>query len=597
MSVEIKTYAPYTDYEVDDTDPRSSAYYVMKKLLAKGASCCEVKVGDAVNLVFGLPKFSHITYRVGHGGLPYLPDVNFKCFWVEEPITDKTDPSDINYRFNLPNTLDEYLASLSRKNRSNVKRHLRNAESLTFVETDYNSMSIDYLLTLIRIRDPQGSKPDMGEIRSILESARHKTTLFYAIYEGDTHIGYNLGFIHNDNYYDEIFFQTDDYGDKASDIIAKLITLLVGVVSTYNLGLGSFYKKKFMPDNAELKVTIAKDSTYLFDVNLIFKGDYCYVSERKGTAYGVVFCDDKGGQYYDDLNSGLTDLIKKAFPLATYRKMQVPELTFNGNRNESLFNAFHIDTKTGLSYLDGHSSYKSYYAPYNNLTTYFRSRLKQLPDIHKVIDLYKDHFIDDLYLLEVGGSLEKPDYDKVFSVPNHCLKWYDTEDNFVASFKSKRRKEIKELYANRGTVRVLTKDVIAELYDTLYENSFNKFNDTFSADVLFALYDEPNVVTLGHYDNDTLTGIYTLEQLDDTYWAYQGYLALVPNMAKQGLLCCAEYIHNINPDFMLDLTSGVSFNPTNYGTYKKTVSNFENEVYFYTISHNKIKEPYYKVEK
>ena len=597
MSVEIKTYAPYTDYEVDDTDPRSSAYYVMKKLLAKGASCCEVKVGDAVNLVFGLPKFSHITYRVGHGGLPYLPDVNFKCFWVEEPITDKTDPSDINYRFNLPNTLDEYLASLSRKNRSNVKRHLRNAESLTFVETDYNSMSIDYLLTLIRIRDPQGSKPDMGEIRSILESARHKTTVFYAIYEGDTHIGYNLGFIHNDNYYDEIFFQTDDYGDKASDIIAKLITLLVGVVSTYNLGLGSFYKKKFMPDNIALKATIAKDSTYLFDVNLIFKGDYCYVSERKGTAYGVVFCDDKGGQYYDDLNSGLTDLIKKAFPLATYRKMQVPELTFNGNRNESLFNAFHIDTKTGLSYLDGHSSYKSYYAPYNNLTTYFRSRLKRLPDIHKVIDLYKDHFIDDLYLLEVGGSLERPDYDKVFSVPNHCLKWYDTEDNFVQSFKSKRRKEIKELYANRGTVRVLTKDVIAELYDTLYENSFNKFNDTFSADVLFALYDEPNVVTLGHYDNDTLTGIYTLEQLDDTYWAYQSYLALVPNMAKQGLLCCAEYIHNINPDFILDLTSGVSFNPTNYGTYKKTVSNLENEVYFYTISHNKIKEPYYKVEK
>ena len=133
------------------------------------------------------------------------------------------------------------------------------------------------------------------------------------------------------------------------------------------------------------------------------------------------------------------------------------------------------------------------------------------------------------------------------------------------------------------------------MYDTLYENSFNKFNDTFSADVLFALYDEPNVVTLGHYDNDTLTGIYTLEQLDDTYWAYQGYLALVPNMAKQGLLCCAEYIHKINPDFVLDLTSGVSFNPTNYGTYKKTVSNLENEVYFYTISHNKIKEPYYKV--
>ena len=595
MSVEIKTYAPYTNYVVDDTDPKSSAYYVMKRLLEKGASCCEVKIGGAVNLIFGLPKFSHITYRVGHGGLPYIPDVNFKCFWVEEPVNDRTDPSDINYMFNLPNTMEDYLASLSRKNKSNVKRHMRNAEALTFIETDYNSVSIDYLLTLIRIRDPQGSKPDMNEIRSILESARHKNTLFYSIYESDVHIGYNLGFIHNNNYYDEIFFQTDDYGDKASDIIAKLISLLVGKVSVYNLGLGSFYKKKFMPDNAELKATIAKDSTYLFDVDLIFKGNYCYVSEKKGSQYGVVFCDEKGGYYYDDLNSGLTELIKKTFPLATYRKMQVPELTYNGSANESLFNAIHTDTKTGLYYLDGHSSYKSYYAPYNNLTTYFRSRIKQLPDVGKVIDLYKDHFIDDLYLLEVGGSIEKPEYEKAFSVPNHCLKWYDTEDAFVQSFKSKRRKEIKELYSSKGTVRVLTKDILYELYDTLYENAFNKFNDTFSADVLFALYDEPNVVTLGHYDNDTLTGIYTLEQLDDTYWAYQGYLALVPNMAKQGLLCCAEYIHNINPDFILDLTSGVSFNPTNYGTYKKTVSNLENEVYFYTISHNKIKEPYYKV--
>ena len=47
--------------------------------------------------------------------------------------------------------------------------------------------------------------------------------------------------------------------------------------------------------------------------------------------------------------------------------------------------------------------------------------------------------------------------------------------------------------------------------------------------------------------------------------------------------------------YILDLTSASDFNADSYSTYKKAVSNYENTAYAYTISHNKIKEPYYKV--
>lgn len=601
MGVEIKTYTPYTDYVVDDTDPNSDIYYIMKEALAKGASCCEVTIDGKSNIITGEPNFDCAIYRVGNGGLPYLPEINFKHFWIEEPVDKNTSYVNIDFTFPIAKTMDEYLASLSRKNRSNVKRHLRNAEALTFELKDYADYEISDLLKMVHVKDPQISSVNLSAVEQLLISLKHKQTLFYEIREDNNLIGYNLGFIHNGTYYDEIFFQTDDYSDKASDVIAKLISLLIGTIDVYSLGTGSFYKKKFVPDNVNLNHTVIKYNTnFFFDVELIFIQNFCYVIDINTKYYGVVHCDDKGGYFYYDnahgSNTELSDLIKKVFPLATYKYFEAPPIFLKGCYNESLHNAKYVDPKTGLYYLKGFSSYKNVYDRYLNLLDTFKTHKKSLPDPEQVKSLYTDHFKEELFLLEVGYTLDKPDYSEAFSITNHCLNWYPTKEEFVKSFKSKRRKEIGELYDNRGVVKPIDSSVLIEHYDTLYSNCYRKYGDLFSADTLFMLHGKSNVLTLGHYIDDVLIGIFTLEKLDDVYWAYQGYLALADTqLAKQGLLACAEYLYNMDSAYILDLTSASDFNADSYSTYKKSVSNYENTAYAYTVSHNKIKEPYYKV--
>lgn len=602
MSVEIKTYAPYTNYVVDDTDPNSDIYYLMKEALAEGASCCEVIVDGKSNIVIGEPNFDYVTHRVGSGGLPYLPEINFKQFWVEEPVDENTSDSNIDFTFPIAKTMDDYLSSLSRKNRSNVKRHLRNAEALTFELKDYADYEVSDLLKMVRVKDTRSNPVDLPAVEQLLVSLKHKQTLFYEIHEGNTFIGYNLGFIHKGVYYDAIFLQAGDYSDKASDIIAKMISLLVGNIHTYSLGAGSFYKKKFVPENAQLTQTYVKYNTnFFFDVELVFIQNYCYVIDVNTKYYGVVHCDENGGYFYNDnahgSNKELSDLIKKVFPLATYKYFEAPPIFLKGCYNESLHNAKYVDPKTGLRYLKGFTSYKNVYDHYLNLDDeIFRTHMKVLPDPEKVKSLYLDHFKDDLFLLEVGYTLDEPDYEKVFGVTNHCLRWYPTKEEFVKSFKSKRRKEVSEIYEKRGTVKPIDSSVLTKHYDTLYSNCYRKYGDLFSADTLFMLYGKPNVTTLGHYIDDVLIGIFTLEKLDDVYWAYQGYLALGDTqLTKQGLLACAEYVYSIDPNSILNLTSADDYNACSYSTYKKSVSNHENFAYAYTISHNKIKEPYYKV--
>lgn len=177
-----------------------------------------------------------------------------------------------NYIVKMPSSIEDYATSLSKRNRQEFNKHLRERVTLSLKQVDYSTLFRCPIFA--RYYDSYSAmRPVLFDRTHINSSIMLSTNslgkpIAFELYDSDILVGVNIGFIRDNKYNDSIFipyttkevFRNKHYGIK---IIYELLIHFMGSdITEYILGIEGTYKNKFLTKNAESKLNFDTYDSY-----------------------------------------------------------------------------------------------------------------------------------------------------------------------------------------------------------------------------------------------------------------------------------------------------------------------------------------------
>lgn len=507
---------------------------------------------DGVGLSAALRTKTGYDFPLGTFASEINPDYPYGLFATQES-------DQYNYNIKLPDTLESYLGSLSRKHRSNFKSYLN--KDLTLVPVVLTPELRQRLINMVSVKSPEGGL-DLEKYEFFLNYDKAQYLLYSILYNGEV-VGFNYGFVYDDSYSDIAFFHDGTHTNLASIVIAKMINLCIEKgIHQYNLGYLCDYKRKFVPEQQKVQSTVILDKPCKLSV----PGIHVWP-----TGYYYVYGDNA------DVDSLLA---KYPFLLELDHKYNYLIQTFN---------------PTVFDIVDGYPFLNNDYFGFALKTVQVRVPVNELPPVevyNKFIQYHGSAYID-------SGLHLVPKFDTDYCLDNAGLKWYDDLDKMVSTMKPKNRPRIKRMLKTMGVVRDydLTLDELA----TYTYRCLKKFDSVFSIqsfelDIRKKAMGKP--LHIFKYEDENGKALISFEFVDG-YWVYNSYWHLEgENSAQKVLLASAKKLNELYPDCTLDINSRTEFTIEEYNKYKAYISNVNIPVYGFTVTNfenepTMLKAPYY----